>query len=868
VTDSGEDLLQLAGSRPREALALARTVLDGRPDPRQASIAHQAAGIVLRDTGDVDAGVRELRAAASIARRSGLTDREADAQCSLGVALIFTGRTAQGLAAFDRAIRQASDLLLGRVLYRRAIALWTLDRYAAALADVRRAVDLLERADDLVWTARAVNARGVLHMNVGNPARADADFVAAGRLYEHTSQELESIYTVSNRGQAAFRLGDLPAALSFFDQAAARRRQLEVPGPELSRARCAVLRAAGLTTDALHEADEAVREIVRTNGQSTKRADLLLTAADCALAAGQPTVAIDRAQAACRLFRLQQRAEFLAQAQLMLAQARYAVGPASGRLLSAADRAASRLDDSKSREAARAHLLAGRIALDLGRAGAAERHLTAAAAGRRRGPAIARASGWLSAALLAEAAGQPRRMLASCRRGLDVLDEYRWTLGASELRAQATAHGRELAALALRHAAHANRPRSFLSWAERWRATAMTVPAVRPSADPELNADLAALRAVTTRIDEARAEGKPTAGFERDQVRLEGAVRARSLRTRGGPDSGRSGVDISELLDRLGRVQLVEIVDIDGELHVLACQAGRVRQLRAGRTEDAIRAAEFGGFALRRLARRRAGVDPQSALAVLDVAGPRLQEALLGPAGDILDDGPVVIVPPARLHAIPWALLPALASRAFSVAPSAAAWLRANMSPPPGQRKVTLACGPGLTTGGAEVPELARLYPDATVLSGPQATAERVLDALDGVWLAHVAAHGRFRADSPLFSSLRMHNGPLTVYDFEQLDRAPYRLILSSCDSAMLAPAGADELLGLVASLLPLGTAGLVAGVVQLNDSAVVPLMVALHERLRAGQSLAEALLGARDRFDCDPAERAAALSLLALGAG
>jgi hypothetical protein len=27
-----------------------------------------------------------------------------------------------------------------------------------------------------------------------------------------------------------------------------------------------------------------------------------------------------------------------------------------------------------------------------------------------------------------------------------------------------------------------------------------------------------------------------------------------------------------------------------------------------------------------------------------------------------------------------------------------------------------------------------------------------------------------------MFSSLRMHDGPLTVYDFEQLQRAPYRL--------------------------------------------------------------------------------------------
>ena len=81
-------------------------------------------------------------------------------------------------------------------------------------------------------------------------------------------------------------------------------------------------------------------------------------------------------------------------------------------------------------------------------------------------------AGWLGEALRAEAAGRPGRMLAACRRGLDVLDEHRLTLGASELRAQATVHGAELAALAQRHAARARRPRLLLTWSERWRATA------------------------------------------------------------------------------------------------------------------------------------------------------------------------------------------------------------------------------------------------------------------------------------------------------------------------------------------------------------------------------------------------------------
>jgi hypothetical protein len=112
-----------------------------------------------------------------------------------------------------------------------------------------------------------------------------------------------------------------------------------------------------------------------------------------------------------------------------------------------------------------------------------------------------------------------------------------------------------------------------------------------------------------------------------------------------------------------------------------------------------------------------------------------------------------------------------------------------------------------------------------------------------------------------------MHDGPLTVYDFERLERAPYRLVLSSCDSGMLAPAGANELLGLVSSLLPLGTAGILAAIVPLNDRALVPLMVDLHSYLRAGQTLAESLYSVRLGTSDDPVQRATAASLVTLGA-
>jgi hypothetical protein len=475
-----------------------------------------------------------------------------------------------------------------------------------------------------------------------------------------------------------------------------------------------------------------------------------------------------------------------------------------------------------------------------------------------------RVQGWLAEALREDAAGERRRLFAACRRGLAVLDEHRLTLGASELRAQATAHGAELAALAQRAALTSGRPRTLLGWSERWRATALAAPPVRPVEDADLQAGLTALREVTGRLERAHAEGDPAAGLQREQRRLEAAVRARALRVPGQHQSVRQKFSIARLLAELGDARLIQIVNVGGELHLLVCGRGRVRHLPAGRAADAAREVEYARFALRRLAHGRAGAGRGAA--PLEASGRRLEPVLLGAAARHLGDGPVIIVPPGRLHAVPWALLPCLRERAVSVAPSAQAWLRARASAPPRRAAPVLIRGPGLGAGGGEVPLLAEAYPGAALLSGGTATASRVLAALDGAPLAHIAAHGTFRADSPLFSSLRLDDGPLTVHDFERLRRAPHRMILSSCDSGLLAAAGADELLGLASTLAPLGTAGLVASVVPVNDRATVPLMLALHEHLGRGATLAEALRATRAGAGPDPVALATAWSFLALG--
>jgi hypothetical protein len=214
-----------------------------------------------------------------------------------------------------------------------------------------------------------------------------------------------------------------------------------------------------------------------------------------------------------------------------------------------------------------------------------------------------------------------------------------------------------------------------------------------------------------------------------------------SGRSRRPPPENRSTAEHTDLLDALGDNRLLEIVVVDGGIQVLLCENGKVRRFAAGSAAEAAAELEHARAALRRLAYPATSRPASEAtLTRLESCGTRLQQMLLGGAARHLDGAPAIIVPPASLHGVPWPVLPDLSTCAFTVAPSARVWLRAHRTARRTSGAVVLVSGPGLRTGGGELPEIAAMYRGATLLEGRQATASRVLGALDGSWLAHVAA--------------------------------------------------------------------------------------------------------------------------------
>jgi tetratricopeptide (TPR) repeat protein len=849
-------------SRPRDALLAARSVLAGQPSAYDASLAHHAIGIVLRDRGDLRGAVAELRTGVRLARASGQPEREVDVQATLGLTLAWTGRSRQGLAILDRAVEASHGGLAGRVLMRRASILRYLGRFHEAHQDLSRALPYLRRAGDTVWEARSVSWRAEVFLGLGLPGRAAADFIRAEELFATTGQEFDYAMARHNLGLVALSRGDLPRALTYFDEAGSRYDALGATQPDLAIDRCSALLAAGLAAEAARETDTALSRIPPRGWIAYKKAELLFVAATAALAAGHPGNAADRARQARRLFRTQERAIWETRADLVLAQARYAAGERSAALLRHAEQVGARLDGARAGEAMHAHLLAGRLALSRGRASEAARHLERAARPRRRKPPLTRSVAWLARALQADARGDARATVAACTRGLDALEEHQMTLGATELRAHGTAHGAELATLAQRVALERGDARRLLFWSERWRATALAARSTPPGHDRALVAELEALRSVSRQLEASDMTGPRRHALDRERRRLEAAVQARTRRSPGSHSLGPARFDLGAVFEELGGSTLIELVEVDGVLHAIVVAGRRVRLHTVGDIPE--REVELNRFVLRRLAH---GPPRPGDERLLAFRGARLESSLLSSAAAELGDGPVVVIPPGRLRGVPWTLMPSLRGRIVTVAPSASTWLRARHEKPPAERRVALVAGPRLATGGAEVARLHGRYPEAAMLGQGDATAERVLSALDGAWLAHVAAHGTFRADNPLFSSIELDDGPLTVHDFERLNQAPYWLVLSSCDSGAAAAVGADELLGLVSSLVPLGAAGIVASIVPVNDQAAVPLMLALHDALQKEVTLPEALLAAREATAGDPLAEATAHSFLALGA-
>ena len=142
----------------------------------------------------------------------------------------------------------------------------------------------------------------------------------------------------------------------------------------------------------------------------------------------------------------------------------------------------------------------------------------------------------------------------------------------------------------------------------------------------------------------------------------------------------------------------------------------------------------------------------------------------------------------------------------------------------------------------SEVQSVAGLLPHPELFLGPQATAEVLRQKGAASRLLHIATHGTYRQDNPMFSGIRLGDGYLNLYDLYQM-RLPAKLVtLSGCATGMNFVSAGDELLGLQRGLFCAGATSLLLSLWDVHDQSTALLMQEFYKSLISTGDMAGSL--------------------------
>lgn len=230
-----------------------------------------------------------------------------------------------------------------------------------------------------------------------------------------------------------------------------------------------------------------------------------------------------------------------------------------------------------------------------------------------------------------------------------------------------------------------------------------------------------------------------------------------------------------------------------------------------------------------------------------------LYERLLRAVEERIGSRNMIIAPHRALYYVPFHALHdgsghCLERREVSYVPSAIVLLHCLAQPQrPLQRALLLGVADEQTPRvREEIEALAPLFPETVTLLNERATAAALQEFSPSADILHLACHGQFRPDNPLFSSLRLGDGWLTVRDSYNLDLKCGLVALSACETGVNKVAPGDELIGLARGFLSAGAPTLLLSLWTVDDEATAELMASFYKRLLGGQGPAGALRSAQ----------------------
>ena len=145
-----------------------------------------------------------------------------------------------------------------------------------------------------------------------------------------------------------------------------------------------------------------------------------------------------------------------------------------------------------------------------------------------------------------------------------------------------------------------------------------------------------------------------------------------------------------------------------------------------------------------------------------------------------------------------------------------------------------------------EVNALRSIFPDGVTFTGREATRANLMKFAPRARLLHLASHGYFRGDNPMFSFLKLADAPLNFYNLLDLKLEAELVTLSACHTGVNAIFPGDELHGLMRGFLYAGAPSLVASLWAANDRSTAAFMRAMYTRIRDGETKRAALRAAQ----------------------
>jgi CHAT domain-containing protein len=226
-----------------------------------------------------------------------------------------------------------------------------------------------------------------------------------------------------------------------------------------------------------------------------------------------------------------------------------------------------------------------------------------------------------------------------------------------------------------------------------------------------------------------------------------------------------------------------------------------------------------------------------------------LYRELIAPLSPYLKAKHLIVVPHGSLHFLPFHALRngdeyLCDAHTISYAPSATVFALCQEKPSTGKTGALVLGVPDERAPEilAEAQSVANILPQSELLIGEAATAEVLRTRGRDSAFLHIATHGIYRQDNPMFSGVKLGDGYLNLYDLYQLRLNAKLVTLSGCATGMNFVAAGDELLGLQRGLFCAGATSLLLSLWDVHDHTTAELMQAFYKSYMETNDMAGAL--------------------------